>query len=559
MTRRTAGVVRRLLVGFLLLVSSGIAWGEEERSTAPATSSGQGSETFQGSFRDARRILLRSTAKRLGTGLFEGDIQLVGLRGHDALMALLFRLPGGSSDKWFVLEQVDLVRGATVRTVRFATAYQAMAISPSLGRLAGTLVADQKRDQRVRVIVWNVVGGRIEVAHELRLTDTKQQRASVSFATDELLVVELEHDDGGHFAVFALDTDELRELYRKERTTPVAISMDGKRLAFADRRAVYVIDTRTGKELARLSRGPGAESLAFHPSGQWLAVHGSNTLVIWNLLNKQPAYYSERQDPVMNVRLLWPYDSYLLVVLGSRYELHHLPTQTALWQYTNALGWTPFCWYPYQRGLFWYVSRWSGTGFREPDRLYLVGVPLPHGRPLQMAQRFIAEGRGPLRTGTKLELEVRCKDLTRWELSRIRSVLAKRLGLAGFVVVEEGGEYVLRVEATRSRTRMTYEYADRHNRGTGRRIEVEVPVWNVRAMLERGREILWSEAAFVGAPEEVEVGILSSPKRTIERLQRKKLTARLRDIELPNRFVTASGPTDGYWGKSALTALGIRD
>ena len=498
---------------------------------------GQGNETTaqteQGDprFNSARRIELHTADTRLDRLGFY-DARPVAMRGYHGKIFILFHEVTNLSDRppirGVIFETVDLVRGESEGGILFEPDVVPTEISPSGKYLAG--VTRRIVPAEFLVLVWQIADGTAKTICEFSIptktfipsssTDavdpSRLRAATPEFIDDDLLAIVVRGNDLVHYAVYRISGSKAELAYRLTSQIRPLLSPDRKQLAVVKNNHVLIFDPRTGKQLKTL-RGevPVPATLAFHPSGAWLAASSKDEYRVWDVRAGRPALYATGASS-WGPRAIWLYDTFIFTMRDQELVLIDARTGAALQSYRpkhhdTASTAPPFShsWHPFYAGLFWYVARGRVHG-----PLFLVGIPLPEQKLRTYVSRIAPETVLVLPVGEPVRLIIDSDVLTDRERQYVRQCLTKRLYELRIPIVPNASRYVLRVSVKHVGTKSILYYLEMERTGlfsSGSKPKksykpsfIPFPSWQIKVSLEnRGVEVWTDTFTSTFSPDEL--------------------------------------------------------
>jgi WD40 repeat protein len=113
--------------------------------------------------------------------------------------------------------------------------------------------------------------------------ETTGQQALLTFSQDGSLLAS--SNSSGEITIFQNQNGEFARLasFVKDQATSLAFHPNGDLLAVGTARYVYLMDTATGKEVARIRHISTVNGVSFSPDGSYLATSSSRSLEFWEM------------------------------------------------------------------------------------------------------------------------------------------------------------------------------------------------------------------------------------------------------------------------------------
>lgn len=443
-------------------------------------------------------------------------------------------------------EWIDLEKGEALGSFNAPARVYGIHFDPASRLL---LAKETLRGAGERVDLWSV--GESDLSHQLSflpggLQDRvvgKQVKWARLVDADHLLTVTGSLDS----SLVLWKTNPLTPLYSVSLTfqsTP-ALSASKKYLAISANTGIYVIETLTGKVIAKLPGDIGySATFAFSPSGEKLACVTMDRLLVWDLKNSgqlvSEVYFP---TPFSPEEVIWPSEDLVGVKAFKHLRLIDPQKQVVLWNY--ALGECS----AFQNGRVWSIVRHNRGAFSK----VLTHAAIPHAAVREMQASLANQDLLVLKPGSSVSVFINVA-LGEPERVQIYNHILEQLKEAGINVDQNS---TLSIEAaTEKGESETVKYGDvRRSPLFGPSQTATATKLTSRITIRDNGKVIWQAQQIAGAPPLVRLGKGQSVQDAVNAATSPNVDFFLGQ-KLPRRI--ARHPDSGAYGSSQFTAQGLK-
>lgn len=454
----------------------------------------------------------------------------------EALVASFDSPPGGTP--LLRVQRVDLAKGTAEAPITIPAKVKPVAIDPSGVRLLARSDFFVSGNAPAEVSVWELGAKSAKLVNRWSPHDPSNvHKTAPNFAqfidSDHVVTSEFP----GRLAMWQVSN--AKAIYNLELTNGgvPAISATGKYLAAPVNNSLYILESLTGKTLAKLPGDPGTVGgLSFNPNGKQLACFSSQRLMVWNLENGE--LYRDIYFPtaVNTDQLDWVADGYVL--LGGQ-NLIDLERRVVLWQYQHDAGGGQG--YGQMGGYFWYVISDHGRQQRG-----LFRAKLPSDDAMKIAASLNAEQLLAVKPGVQISVNVTVQGDQQAVLQKLTEQL-QQLGMT----VAPGSRLVLQANTEPGKTQEV-SYRGFGFGGGVSKVQVTEQIARVK-FIEDGK-VLWEAKSVKGTPHILHMKEGQSVQEALAPYQQPNVEF-FSHVRLPQ--YVARGHESGAYGASKLSFQGI--
>jgi hypothetical protein len=472
---------------------------------------------------------------------------------QQALVCFLFAPP--TKPKKTRIERLDLAKGESLGVYESPVGFVAVDFDPVTQLILGRSEHNYSRNND-RIDIWELSGEGLQHRLSFKPYDTGNVHTRQEVTWARFIGANHIGTLSGDNRFVLWETNSLKPVYAATLWAGCepALSGQGKYLALITKDGAYVLETLSGKVVAKLSGQPGYyPKLSFRPDGKQLACASNDRVTVWDMTTGQLASEVYYPHPMSAEDVSWPAEGTVLLHANSNLRLIDLDKKVVLWTYI--VGDPSFS----------FGGRiWSVLDPRDQNDKTLLHVQIPEEAAKAKQASLVGQDLIALKPGTAVGVFINVA-LGEPERVKIYNHILAQLKEAG-ITIDQNSPISIEAATEQGETEsVTYHSYDRRfgprhfpfghpfRSDPGEKANVTKQVSRI-TIREKGN-VLWEARQLIGAPYFITQKEGQSLQQAVNESTAPGVAYFL-TLNLPRQL--ARHPKGGTYGTSTLTPQGLK-